>query len=43
MIKLIFRITPGLHKKLKDYATENGIAVSAALRTIISQFFKARQ
>lgn len=43
MIKLIFRITPMLHNKVKDYAKENGISVAAALRTIISQFFKARQ
>jgi hypothetical protein len=43
MKKLLFRIGLGLHEKLQTYAKENGISMAAALRIIISQFFKNKQ
>lgn len=40
MKKIKFSLNTWLFGKLKEYADENGMSVSAAIRFIINQFFK---
>lgn len=40
---LFIRLTTGLFNKLKEYAKENEITVTAAIRLILIQFFKEKK